>query len=146
MPPLLRFKQLAMIALASLTFSGCATSASSTGANSAVPVAWVDGKHVVLSPTEIARIRPSLAPLMEKRGLSLVTDLASADYLLTIRYEPNSADTENTTIHIVSLSENRLRSLRAVGSSSMDNSVDASRPAASSFPGGIGTSDPSRSR
>jgi hypothetical protein len=146
MPSLLRFAQLALIAVASMAFSGCATSGSSAGAKSAVPVAWVDGKHVVLSPTEIARIRPSLAPLMEKRGLSLVTDLASADYLLTIRYEPNAADTENTTIHVVSLSENRLRSLRAMGMSSMDNSVDASRPAAAGFPGGIGTSDPSRNR
>lgn len=146
MSPLFRFAPLALIVLASLAFSGCATSASSTGTKSAVPVAWVDGKHVVLSPTEIARIRPSLTPLMEKRGLSLVTDLASADYLLTIRYEPNPADTENTTIHVVSLSENRLRSLRAMGMSSMDNSMDASRPAAESFPGGIGTSDPSRNR
>ena len=146
MPPPLRLAQLALIALASVAFSGCATSASSAGAKSAVPVAWVDGKHVVLSPTEIARIRPSLAPLMEKRGLVLVTDLTSADYLITIRYEPDPAVAENTAIHIVSLSENRLRSLRAMGSGSMDNSMDASRPAAESFPGGIGTSDPSRNR
>ena len=146
MPTLLRLAQLAMIALASVAFSGCSTPGSPAGATSAVPVAWVAGRHVVLSPTEIARIRPRLAPLMEQRGLVLVTDLASADYLLTIRYEPDPADAENTTIHVVSLSENRLRSLRAMGASSMDNSVDASRPAASSFPGGIGSSDPSSSR
>lgn len=146
MPLLLRLAQLVVIALAGLAFSGCTAASSSAGANSAVPVAWIDGKHVVLSPTEIARIRPSLAPLMEKRGLVLVTDLTSADYLITIRYEPDPAVAENTTIHIVSLSENRLRSLRAMGTSSMDNAMDASRPAAASFPGGIGTSDPSRNR
>ncbi len=143
---LLRFLQLVVVALVGVALSGCATSGSSAGAKSAVPVAWIDGKHVVLSPTEIARLRPNLAPLMEQRGLVLVTDLASADYLLTIRYEPDPSVAENTTIHVVSLSENRLRSLRAMGPSTMDNSVDASRPAAASFPGGIGTSDPSRNR
>jgi hypothetical protein len=145
MVSVLRFLRRAALALAAMTIVGCATTPAA-GDRAAVPVAWIDGKHVVLSPTEIARIRPDLVPLLEQRGLVLVSDLSSADLLVTIRYEPNPAVAESTAVHIVSLSENRLRSQRAMGQNEMDNSMDASRSAASSFPGGIGTAEPSRSR
>lgn len=147
MPSPVRFLKCAALAVVAVAIAGCSTpSTTSRGGRTVVPVAWIDGKHVVLSPTEIARIRPDLAPLVEQRGLELVSDLSSADFLVTIRYEPNPLTTEPAAVQIVSVAENRLRSQRGGTMSEMDGSVDASRPAASGFPGGIGTSDPTRTR
>lgn len=147
MPPLARFLTCIALAFMAVAIAGCGTpSAASAAGRTVVPVAWIDGKHVVLSPTEIARIRPELAPLVEQRGLELVSDISSADYLVTIRYEPNPLTTEPAAVQIVSLTENRLRVQRGGTISEMDGTIDASRSAASSFPGGIGTSDPTRTR
>lgn len=147
MPSPVRFLKCAALAVVAVAIAGCSTpSTASRGGRTVVPVAWIDGKHVVLSPTEIARIRPDLAPLMEQRGLELVSEISSADFLVTIRYEPNPLATEPAAVQVVSLTENRLRAQRRTTLNDMEGSVDASRSAASSFPGGIGTSDPSNIR
>ncbi|HEY0967425.1 MAG TPA: DUF4136 domain-containing protein [Opitutaceae bacterium] len=135
----------AVLLFAALVIAGC-TTPEKNGGQTVVPLVWIDGRHVLLSPAEIARIRPELEPLMAQRGLALVTDLASADFLVTIRYEPAPTAGEAARVHVVSLSENRLRSQRAMSLNEMDNSVDASRSATSAFPGDIGTAEPSRGR
>lgn len=145
MVSLLRNLQRAALALAAMILAGCSTSPTSAE-RSVVPVALIDGKHVVLSPTEIERIRPDLEPLMEQRGLVLVSDLSSASFLVTIRYGGDPASAESRTVHVVSLSENRLRSQPAMSLRDLEGSIDASHTAASGHPDDIGTAEPSRSR
>src|SRR4051812_25846942 len=73
---------------------------------SCVPVLETDHTKRALTPAEFNVVEPKLAAYFEARGIIIVSDKASADYVVTIRYVPDPANPAMGSLDVVDLSVN----------------------------------------
>lgn len=52
----------------------------------------VNGQQKALNAADDMSVEPKLAAYLENRGMVLVSDVATADMLATVDYEPHAAD------------------------------------------------------
>ncbi len=103
------------------------------------PVAMVNGKHLLLNRTDYLNVETKLSAHLADRGMTLVSDVGSADMLVTIAYEPDPKAPGKVTVLVLDIVPNQMNPNRRRAESKMDRDYSASRPAALSFPRGVGS-------
>src|SRR3954470_12576094 len=91
-----------------------------------------DGKEVRLSRAEYRLVEAKLSSYLAQRGLILVPDVYSAEWVATVRYEPEPASPGVGTLEVLDVSLNRSKAMDGHGST--NSATGAAKDAEAGLP------------